>query len=68
MTNREKVPRTYSVSQNSKLRPIRAKGSTRSRVLTDNSGFAAAEFNFPLQSFSPLLIISEPNEDTSSWQ
>lgn len=60
--------RNFSVSKDSKGKLIKGKNSTRSRVLTDNSGYAAAEFNFPLQHFSPPLIISEPNEDTSSWQ
>jgi hypothetical protein len=68
MPNRLKGPRTFSVSQDSKLKPITTRSSTRSRVLTGNSGYAAAEFNFPLQNFPLPLIISEPNEDTSSWQ
>ena len=58
----------FSVSKNPKKNPMQTKNITRSRVLTDKSGYAAAEFNFPLQHFSPPLIISEPNEDTSSWQ
>ena len=63
-----KPPRTFKVSQNSKYGPINSKGATRSRVLTGNSGYAAAEFNFLPTIFPPPLIISEPDEDTSSWQ
>lgn len=68
MPEQFKDRRTFSVSPKSKVKHLTAKGMTRSRVLTDNSGYAAAEFNFPFQNFSPPLIISEPNEDTSSWQ
>ena len=60
--------RSVSRTKISKEKAIKAKSSSRSRVLTGNSGYAAAEFNFPQQHYSPPLIISEPNEDTSSWQ
>ncbi len=58
--------RLFTVSPKSPSRLTQTKGPTRSRVLTDTSGFAAAEFNFP--NYTPALIITEPKEDTSSWQ
>ncbi len=66
---RTREDRNQSVSQNSKTKKCANKTtSTRSRVLSDNSGYATAEFRFSSQDNGQPLIITEPNEDTSSWQ
>lgn len=58
-----------SFSQNLKPKGFTNKTTTtRSRFLSDNSGYATAEFRFPSQDNEQPLIITEPNEDTSSWE
>lgn len=66
MARRLRPRRLFTVSPTSPSKMVKTKNSTTSRVLTDNSGYPAAEFAFP--AYSPALIITEPKEDTSSWQ
>lgn len=68
MARRLRPQRLFTVSKDAPNLPRKATKSGRSRVLTDSSGYAAAEFNFPYPHFSPPLIITEPNEETSSWE
>ncbi|MGI6554222.1 MAG: hypothetical protein ACOX2P_02240 [Bacillota bacterium] len=68
MAERIRPQRTFTVSHKSGHKPLTSKGATRTRVLTGDSGYAAAEFNFLSTHFPPPLIITEPDEDTSSWQ
>lgn len=71
MANGPSKDRTYPFSKTSKVKGVEVSGkpsATRSRVLSDNSGYATADFHFPWQDNEQSLIITEPNEDTSTWQ
>lgn len=68
MEKESRKHRTITVSPNSQLKSVFSKKTAKSRVLTDNSGYAAAEFNFLFPSYSPALIVTEHEDDTSSWQ
>lgn len=70
MANGPRKDKTH-FSENSKVKGVEFSSkpsATTSRIISGNSGYATADFHFPWQDNEQSLIITEPNEDSSTWQ